>query len=31
MAVMRYVRVPPSLRNDEDLLFERGVDICHEP
>ena len=25
-----YVRFPLSLRNVEDLLFERGVDICHE-
>lgn len=24
------VRLPLSLRNVEDLLFERGVDICHE-
>ncbi len=30
MAVMLYVRIPLSLRNIEDLLFERGVDICHE-
>ncbi len=30
MAVMRYVRFPLSLRNVEDLLFERGVDVCHE-
>lgn len=28
--VMIYVRFPLSLRNVEDLLFERGVDICHE-
>lgn len=27
---MIYVRFPLSLRNVEDLLFERGVDICHE-
>ncbi len=27
---MVYVRFPLSLRNVEDLLFERGVDICHE-
>lgn len=26
MVVMMYVRVPLSLRNAEDLLFERGVD-----
>ena len=25
-----YVRHPLSLRNVEDLLFERGIDICHE-
>ena len=28
--MMLYVRVPLSLRNVEDLRFERGVDICHE-
>jgi transposase-like protein len=22
--------IPLSLRNVEDLLFERGIDICHE-
>jgi len=27
---MMYVRFPPSLRNVEYLLFERGIDICHE-
>lgn len=27
---MLYVRFPLSLRNVEDLLFKRGVDICHE-
>ena len=27
---MRYVRFPLSLRNVEDLLFERGIDLCHE-
>ena len=27
---MIYVRFPLSLRNVEDLLFERGIDICHE-
>lgn len=27
---MRYVRFPLSLQNVEDLLFERGIDICHE-
>lgn len=30
MAVMLYVRYPLSLRNVEDLLFEYGIDICHE-
>ncbi len=25
-----YVHFPLSLRNVEDLLFERGIDICHE-
>jgi len=25
-----YLRFPLSLRNIEDLLFERGIDICHE-
>jgi putative transposase len=28
--VMMCVRFPLSLRNVEDLLFERGIDICHE-
>jgi putative transposase len=27
---MMYVRFPLSLRTVEDLLFERGIDICHE-
>jgi len=30
LAVMLYVRYPLSLRNVEDLLHERGVDISHE-
>jgi putative transposase len=30
LVVMLYVRYPLSLRNVEDLLFERGIDICHE-
>ena len=30
LAVMMYVRVPLSLRQVEDLLHERGVDISHE-
>ena len=25
-----YVEYPLSLRNGEDLLYERGIDICHE-
>jgi putative transposase len=28
--VMTYIRFPLSLRNVEDLLFERGYDLCHE-
>ena len=28
--VMLYVRFPLSLRNVEDLLSERGIDLCHE-
>ena len=27
---MVYVRFPFSVRNVEDLLAERGIDICHE-
>jgi putative transposase len=27
LVVMMYVRFPLSLRNVEDLLFERGIDI----
>ncbi len=27
---MMYVKYPLSLRNLKDLLFERGIDICHE-
>lgn len=27
---MLYVRFPLSLLNVEDLLFERGYDLCHE-
>ncbi len=29
LAVMMYIRDPLSLRQVEDLLFERGIDICH--
>lgn len=28
--VMLYVRFPLLLRKVEDLLFERGYDLCHE-
>ena len=28
--VMLYIRYPLSLRQVEDILFERGIDICHE-
>ena len=30
LAVMMYIRYPLSLRQVEDLLSERGIDICHE-
>ncbi|MBW6527868.1 IS6 family transposase [Sphingomonas sp. RHCKR7] len=30
LVVLMYVRFPLSPRNVEDLLFERGIDICHE-
>jgi putative transposase len=30
LVVMMYIRFPLSLRNVEDLLFERGIDISHE-
>ena len=30
LAVMMYVRFPLSLRNVEDLLHERSIDICYE-
>ena len=30
LAVMMGVRFPLSLRNVEDLLHERGIDISHE-
>ena len=30
LVVMMYVRFPLSLRNVEDLLFERGIDLSHE-
>ena len=30
LAVMMYIRSPLSLRQDEDILFERGIGICHD-
>ena len=30
LAVMMYFRFPLSLRNVEDLLHERGIDVSHE-
>ncbi len=30
LTVMMYIRYPLSLRQVEDILFERGIDICHE-
>ena len=30
LAVMMYIRYPLSLRQVEDIVFERGIDICHE-
>ncbi len=30
LVVMLYVRFPLSLRNVEDLLFERGIDVYHK-
>jgi hypothetical protein len=30
LTVMLYIRYPLSLRQVEDILFERGTDICHE-
>ena len=30
LAVMMYIRFPPSLRQVEDLLHKRGIDISHE-
>ena len=30
LTVMMYIRYPLSLRQVEDLLFERGIVICHE-
>ena len=30
LTVLLYICYPLSLRQVEDLLFERGIDICHE-
>src|SRR5271163_4308121 len=30
LVVMLYIKYPLSLCNVEDLLAERGIDICHE-
>lgn len=30
LAVRMYIRFPLSLRNVEDLLHERGVEVSHE-
>lgn len=30
LTVMMYVRFPLPLRNVEELLHERGIDVCHE-
>jgi len=30
LAAMMYIRFPLSLRNVEDLLHERGIDVSHE-
>ncbi len=30
LVVMMYIRYPVSLRQVEDILFERGIDICHK-
>ncbi len=30
LVVMLYVRFPLSLRNVEDILHERGIDVSHE-
>ena len=31
LVVMMYVKYPLSLRNVENLLHERGIDICRNP
>jgi len=30
LAVMLYIRYPLSLRNVEDMLHERGIEVSHE-
>ena len=30
LVALMYVRFPLSLRNVGDLLFKRGIDLCHE-
>ena len=30
LTVVLYIRYPLQLRRVEDILFERGIDICHE-
>jgi putative transposase len=30
LTVTAFIRYPPSLRQVEDKLLERGIDICHE-
>ena len=30
LVVMMYVKFPLSLRNIEDLLYERGIEVCYE-
>ena len=30
LVVMMYIHYPLSLRQVEDILFERGIDICHK-
>nr|WP_291061480.1 hypothetical protein [Hyphomonas sp.] len=30
LGVLMCVRFPPSLRSVEELLHERGIDVCHE-
>lgn len=30
LVVLMYLKCPLALRNVEDLLAERGIDICHE-